>query len=523
MMFSLGGIMRISWLAVGILTALAVVSPIHGQSFHEKFSYGARIGPNLWLNDLNDRRVGFGAEAFARWGVTRSAAVGVALSFESLKSAQVPPTAPVPYLGLSAFQGAATSWIFLSSSRKFVPYLSAGVGGMIYARKAGDGLVYPGERAGFSLVIPVAVGFEAFVKKDFSISFDLGYRILNSSTDDKPAGSDSYPTVKLGIGFLVGSNADDDDDGDGLTNGKEADLGTDPESTDSDRDLLNDADEVRTYKTLPLKADTDADGLVDGDEVWRFRSDPLKADSDGDGLNDGDEIYKHNTDPLKADSDTDGLSDGEEVLGYKTNPQKPDSDGDTVSDQNEIFLYKTNPINADTDGGGVDDGVEIRRVTNPLNPSDDLGRRGEAAKPRTQPAPTKIDTVKVAPVVVPPKDTSSVEIGKPYVIEGLTFRPWGSEITSETEGSLEKLLQLMSLNQTMEVEIHGHTDGGGSREQNITLSRNRARAARNWLVRQGIERSRISVKGFGPDQPIAPNDTDENKAKNRRIEFVRTK
>jgi outer membrane protein OmpA-like peptidoglycan-associated protein len=515
--------MRISRLVIGILTAIVVVSPMHGQSFYQKFSYGARVGPNLWLNDLNDRRVGFGAEAFARWGVTPSAAIGFVLSYESLKSAQVPPTTPVPYLGLSAFQGAATSWIFLSSSKKFVPYLSAGIGGMTYARRAGDGLSYPGERAGFSLVVPVALGFEAFVKKDLSVSFDLGYRILNNSTDDIPAGSDSYPTVKLGVSFSMGSNAEDDDDGDGLTNGKEADLGTDPESTDSDKDLLNDADEVRIYKTMPLKGDTDADRLVDGDEVWRFRTDPLKADTDGDGLNDGDEIYKHNVDPLKVDSDKDGLSDGEEVLGYKTDPQRADSDGDTVTDQNEIFVYKTDPMKADTDGGGMDDGVEIRRVTNPLNPADDLSKRGEAAKPPLKPAPVKTDSAKAAPVVEPPKDTSRVEIGKAQVIEGLTFAPWESKITPETEGSLEKLLQLMSLNPTIEVEIRGHTDGGGARDQNITLSRNRARAARNWLVKQGIERTRISVKGFGPDQPIAPNDTDDNKAKNRRIEFVRTK
>lgn len=517
--------MRISRLVIGVLAGLAVVNPMRGQSFYEKFSYGARVGPNLWMNDLNDRRVGFGAEAFARWGVTRSAAVGISVAYEALKSEQVPATTTrVPYLSLSAFQGAATSWIFLSSSRKFIPYLSAGIGGMTYVRGAGQGLVYPGERAGFSLVVPVSLGFEAFVKKDLSISCDLGYRILNNSTDDLPTGSDSYPTVKLGVSLSIGSNAEDDDDGDGLSNGKESELGTDPESTDSDKDLLNDADEVRKYRTDPLKPDFDGDGIVDGDEVWRFRTDPQKTDTDGDGVKDGDEIYKYNTDPLKTDSESDGLTDGEEVLGYKTDPLKADTDGDGIPDQNEIFVYKTDPAKGDTDGGGVDDGSEIRRVTNPLNAADDLGKRGDVAKPPVKPAPVKTDSVvSPPPVVLPPKDTSQVEIGKPYIIEGLIFAPWSSEITSETEGALEKLLQLMSLNPTMEVELRGHTDGGGARERNITLSRNRARAARNWLVKQGIERTRIAVKGFGPDQPLAPNDTDDNKAKNRRIEFVRTK
>jgi hypothetical protein len=90
-------------------------------------------------------------------------------------------------------------------------------------------------------------------------------------------------------------------------------------SADEDRDGLLNGQE-KTLGTDPLNADTDGDGLKDGDEVQRYKSDPTKKDTDGDGLKDGDEITKSKTDPTKADTDGDGTSDGDEWFLYGTDP-----------------------------------------------------------------------------------------------------------------------------------------------------------------------------------------------------------
>jgi Tol biopolymer transport system component len=159
---------------------------------------------------------------------------------------------------------------------------------------------------------------------------------------------------------------EEDTDGDGLTNDREIELGTDPENPDSDGDGLLDGNEVERG-TDPLNPDTDGDGLSDGDEVQRG-TDPLNPDTDGDGLSDGDEVQR-GTDPLNPDSDGDGLPDGEEVrLG--TNPLNPDTDGDGVADGDEV-RRDLDPLRRDTDRDGLDDGDEVAIGSDPRNPDTD--------------------------------------------------------------------------------------------------------------------------------------------------------
>jgi thrombospondin type 3 repeat protein len=93
-----------------------------------------------------------------------------------------------------------------------------------------------------------------------------------------------------------------DEDRDGLLNGQEKTLGTDPLNADSDGDGLKDGDEVQRYKSDPTKKDTDGDGLKDGDEITKSKTDPTKADTDGDGTSDGDEWFLYGTDPTDKTS-----------------------------------------------------------------------------------------------------------------------------------------------------------------------------------------------------------------------------
>ena len=114
-----------------------------------------------------------------------------------------------------------------------------------------------------------------------------------------------------------------DTDGDGLSDAKEKELGTDIDNPDTDDDGISDGDEVNTWKTDPLNSDTDADNFYDGGELVRG-SDPNNADTDGDGLLDGDEEYIYKTSPTKADTDGDGVNDLNEVRNG-TDPLDADS------------------------------------------------------------------------------------------------------------------------------------------------------------------------------------------------------
>lgn len=113
-----------------------------------------------------------------------------------------------------------------------------------------------------------------------------------------------------GLGAITFS-FDPDSDDDGLTDGEEVILGTDPFDPDTDDDGLTDGAEVEVYGTDPLDTDTDDDGLSDGDEVLVYGTDPLDPDSDDDGLMDGLEVAL-GLDPLDPDSDDDGIPDGQD-------------------------------------------------------------------------------------------------------------------------------------------------------------------------------------------------------------------
>jgi Tol biopolymer transport system component/uncharacterized membrane protein len=125
----------------------------------------------------------------------------------------------------------------------------------------------------------------------------------------------------------------EDTDGDGLINQREAEFKTDPNNPDTDADGLLDGEEVFQAKTNPLNPDTDADGLKDGEELIRGTN-PLNADTDGDGLKDGDEV-RLGTNPLKPDTDGDGLLDGRETPPCP-DPLNPDTDQDGITDGKDL-------------------------------------------------------------------------------------------------------------------------------------------------------------------------------------------
>jgi OOP family OmpA-OmpF porin len=85
--------------------------------------------------------------------------------------------------------------------------------------------------------------------------------------------------------------------------------------------------------------------------------------------------------------------------------------------------------------------------------------------------------------------------------------------------TLERLASAAKVCPGMRIAIEGHTDAEGSAEYNQRLSVRRARAVVAFLVKAGADRKQLEAVGYGPTRPAAPNDTEENMAKNRRIEF----
>jgi outer membrane protein OmpA-like peptidoglycan-associated protein len=93
-----------------------------------------------------------------------------------------------------------------------------------------------------------------------------------------------------------------------------------------------------------------------------------------------------------------------------------------------------------------------------------------------------------------------------------------NELKQESFVELDKLADLLKKNPTVKIEISGHTDNKGDKKYNLTLSQKRAESVVNYLVQKGIAAARLVAKGYGDTMPIAPNDTEESKAKNRRTE-----
>ncbi len=123
---------------------------------------------------------------------------------------------------------------------------------------------------------------------------------------------------------------------------------------------------------------------------------------------------------------------------------------------------------------------------------------------------------------VPTDKNATYEVGiqidppKDFVLENVYFDTGKSTLKPTSNAALNNLVEILKTKNTMVVEIQGHTDDVGKLEENMTLSQARADAVKNYLVSKGIENIRINSKGYGPTKPIAQNNSEAGKAKNRR-------
>jgi len=93
------------------------------------------------------------------------------------------------------------------------------------------------------------------------------------------------------------------------------------------------------------------------------------------------------------------------------------------------------------------------------------------------------------------------------------------DLKSESYPELNRLAEILKKNPSARVEIGGHTDMIGTDEYNMTLSQKRAQAVVQYLVSAGCKKATLIAKGYGKTRPVAPGDSEEDHARNRRVEF----
>ena len=230
-------------------------------------------------------------------------------------------------------------------------------------------------------------------------------------------------------------------------------------------------------------------------DQWRHRA--------ADGHPGHDDLCPEHAGPLVnqgcPDTDNDGIFDYLDACPEEAGPEEnrgcpwPDTDGDGLLDKDDKCPYNAGPAAnqgcpyVDTDGDGVldkdDDCVNV--------PGD----------PENKGCP-KIDE----------------EIIK-RAFDNLEFETAKAIIKDVSYESLGDLAQYMVDNPDFKIKIAGHTDSDGGEQQNMILSKKRAEAVRDFLESRGVAADRCFVMWFGESQPLVPNDSPENKQKNRRVEM----
>lgn len=113
-----------------------------------------------------------------------------------------------------------------------------------------------------------------------------------------------------------------------------------------------------------------------------------------------------------------------------------------------------------------------------------------------------------------------IETGQIIRLNNLFFVFDTDQLVDESHGELNQLFSLLIDNPKMKIEIIGHTDSKGSDVYNLNLSEKRAKAVVNYLAEKGISAERLNSKGCGETKPIASNETDDGRQRNRRVEFM---
>lgn len=257
--------------------------------------------------------------------------------------------------------------------------------------------------------------------------------------------------------------------------------------------------------------DTDKDGILDSEDecpevfgLIQFNGCP---DTDGDGVRESMDECPLVYGPAELngcpDRDGDGVADKNDecpnVKGSKKTRGCPDRDGDGVPDKFDVCpdtpgsIYNKGCPWKDTDKDGVLDKDD--KCPNQLGP---VSNQGCPFPKLSQVEVQKIDAY---------ARTILFDLGK------ADLKPEGKE-------TLDNVVVIMKNFPTERFHIAGHSDNTFTEEFNQTLSENRANNVRNYLISKGINPGRLTAKGYGESRPIASNDLEEGRTRNRRVEII---
>ncbi len=365
----------------------------------------------------------------------------------------------------------------LSLGEAVYPWASIGASQLWYFPKDGNKNLLPNYAAGtykkYTLAYNGDAGVRIMVSQHMSVNINAGIVVSTKDfLDDFETGgnNDMFYTATAGLTYYLGR--DKDSDGDGV-----------PDS----RDMCPDTPLGVQVDEFGCPIDTDGDGVPD--YLDKCPNTPRNVavdrngcpiDSDGDGV--PDYLDKCPNTPTGVKVDASGCpidSDGDGVPDYLDKcPNTPK--GVTVD-------AKGCPI--DSDGDGVPDYLD---------------------KCPNTPKGTKVDA-----------DGCPIkEVVEHTTLSGDTnFEFDKSSLLSNAYTTLDNLALSMKENPGYKWEIAGYTDGIGSAQYNVTLSRQRAQSVVDYLVRKGVDRNNLKIVGYGKDNPVATNDTPEGRAMNRRVEI----
>ncbi|WP_452219622.1 OmpA family protein [Lacinutrix salivirga] len=246
------------------------------------------------------------------------------------------------------------------------------------------------------------------------------------------------------------------------------------------------------------------------------------VDTDKDGINDKDDACPELFGTIAAngcpDSDGDGVVDSEDLCPETFGPTYyrgcPDRDGDGTPDKYDQCPDEPGEIDddgcpfKDFDGDGIDD----RKDKCPQQAGPANNRGCPIAQQQIKPQ---------NPLVNAEREKLKQQLAAQLnaQISGVKFENGNATLTANDKVVLDKLAATIIPLVKLKFHIAGHTDNTGDATANMELSKNRALAVRDYLLSKGMTIDRLTAKGYGQDNPIADNTTEEGRAKNRRVEI----
>ncbi|MEO8030122.1 MAG: OmpA family protein [Gemmatimonadota bacterium] len=212
----------------------------------------------------------------------------------------------------------------------------------------------------------------------------------------------------------------------------------------------------------------------------------------------------------------------------------PDADGDKVTDA--LDKCPNTPVGTVVDANGCPKDADNDKIldVNDKCPATPAGEQvdpsgcsasqrdtdGDGVKDNLDKCPNsapgaRVDASGCAPVLFQPGK-------KALILEGVTFETGKATLTATSTGALDRVAQALQENPAVTVEIGGHTDITGSRATNTRLSKARAETVKSYLASKGVTATRMTTKGYGPDQPVGDNKTVDGRTMNRRVELKKT-